>query len=132
MKTKHSPENMRDIILETLDENKAEDIVTVDLKGKSAIADFMIIASGRSSRHVVGLSSHISEALSKGGFHKAKFDGKENGDWVLGDAGDVIIHLFRPEVREFYSIEKIWCDPEFLDQLEAKRQSQSQAQPADV
>ena len=125
-----TPKNMRDIILDALDENKAEDIITIDLAGKSAIADFMIIASGRSSRHVVGLSNHITEALAKGGFNKAKFDGKENGDWVLGDAGDVIIHLFRPEVREFYSIEKIWCDPEFLDQLEAKRASQ--AQPADV
>ncbi len=122
---------MRDIILEALDDNKAEDIVTIDLEGKSAIADFMIIASGRSSRHVVGLSNHITEALAKGGFNKAKFDGKENGDWVLGDAGDVIIHLFRPEVREFYNIEKIWCDPDFLEEFEAKRASQVQ-HPADV
>ena len=121
MINKHTPENMRDAILNALDENKAEDIVTIDLEGKSAIADYMIIASGRSSRHVVGLSNHITEALSKDGFTKAKFDGKENGDWVLGDAGDVIIHLFRPEVREFYNIEKIWCDPEFLDRYEAKK-----------
>jgi ribosome-associated protein len=116
-----TPEEMRDIILDALDENKAEDIVTIELEGKSTIADYMIIASGRSSRHVVGLSNHIAEALAKAGNPKAKFDGKENGDWVLGDAGDVIVHLFRPEVRDFYNIEKIWCDPEFLESYEASR-----------
>lgn len=116
-----TPEKMRDIILEALDDNKAEDIVTIELEGKSTIADYMIIATGRSSRHVVGLSNHIADALAKAGINKAKFDGKENGDWVLGDAGDVIIHLFRPEVRDFYNIEKIWCDPEFLESYEASR-----------
>ena len=124
MDLQHSPEDMRDIILGALDDNKAEDIVTIDLKGKSSLADFMIIASGRSSRHVIGLSNHIADSLAKGGFDKAKFDGKETGDWVLCDAGDVIIHIFRPEVREFYNIEKIWCDPDFLDQFEAKRSRQ--------
>lgn len=121
-----SPEKMRDIILDALDENKAEDIVTIELEGKSTIADYMIIASGRSSRHVVGLSNHIAEALAKAGMSKAKFDGKENGDWVLGDAGDVIVHLFRPEVRDFYNIEKIWCDPEFLESYEASRDRKTQ------
>lgn len=120
-----TPEQMRDIILKALEDNKAEDIVTVDLEGKSTIADYMIIASGRSSRHVVGLSNHVADALAKGGTTKAKFDGKDNGDWVLGDAGDVIIHLFRPEVREFYNIEKIWCDPEFLESYEAARDRQT-------
>ena len=122
-----TPENIRDIILEALEDNKAEDIVTVPLQGKSTIADYMIIASGRSSRHVVGLSNHITDALAKNGCTKAKFDGKENGDWVLGDTGDVIVHLFRPEVREFYNIEKIWCDPEFLEQYEAKRERHLQS-----
>jgi ribosome-associated protein len=112
---------MRDIILEALEDNKAEDIVTISLQGKSSLADYMIIASGRSSRHVVGLSNHITEALAKAGMNKTKFEGKDNGDWVLGDNGDIIIHLFRPEVREFYNIEKIWCDPEFLEEYEAKR-----------
>jgi len=121
MTNTHAPEEMRDIILQTLEDNKAEDIVTVSLKGKSSLADYMVIASGRSSRHVVGLSNHIAEALAKGGFNKAKFDGKDNGDWVLGDNGDIIIHLFRPEVREFYNIEKIWCDPEFLEKYEASK-----------
>jgi ribosome-associated protein len=122
MNTENAPEQIRDIILEALDENKAEDVVTIDLAGKSSIADYMIIATGRSSRHVVGLSNHIADSLAKGGFNKAKFDGKENGDWVLGDAGDVIVHLFRDEVRDFYNIEKIWCDPEFLAKYEAQRE----------
>ncbi len=121
MANTHSPDTMRDIIIEALEDNKAEDIVTISLKGKSSLADYMIIASGRSSRHVVGLSNHITEALAKAGMNKAKFEGKDNGDWVLGDNGDIIIHLFRPEVREFYNIEKIWCDPEFLEEYEAKR-----------
>jgi ribosome-associated protein len=123
------PDLMRDVILDALDENKAEDVVTIDLAGKSAIADYMVIASGRSSRHVVGLSNHITEALAKAKLQKPKFDGKENGDWVLGDAGDVIIHLFRPEVREFYNIEKIWCDPEFLEKYEAQNSTAPQPEP---
>ena len=125
MSKKETPEIMRDIILEALDENKAEDIVTIPLQGKSPIADYMIIASGRSARHVVGLSNNIADSLAKNGFTKVKFDGKDNGDWVLGDSGVVIIHLFRPEVRDFYNIEKIWCDPEFLEQYQAKREFQS-------
>lgn len=131
MTKQNTPEMMRDIILNALDENKAEDIVTIPLAGKSTIADYMIIASGRSSRHVVGLSNHITQDLAKNGFTKAKFEGKDGGDWVLGDAGDVIIHLFRPEVRDFYNIEKIWCDPEFLEQYEAQKQ-QSDIQSADA
>ncbi len=125
MSKKNTPEILRDLILEALDENKAEDIVTIPLQGKSPIADYMIIASGRSARHVVGLSNNITETLAKNGFTKIKFDGKDNGDWVLGDSGDVIIHLFRPEVRDFYNIEKIWCDPEFLEQYQAKRELQT-------
>lgn len=116
-----SPENIRDILIQTLEDNKAEDIVSISLHGKSPLADFMIIASGRSSRHVVGLSNNLDEALSKAGVTKSKFDGRENGDWVLVDTGDIIIHLFKPEVREFYNIEKIWCDPEALQKYEAAR-----------
>ena len=130
--TDHSPEHMRDIILQALDDQKAEDIVTVSLKGKSAIADYMIIASGRSSRHVVGLSNHIMDELAKAGMKKARFEGKENGDWVLGDAGDVIIHLFRPEVREFYNIEKIWCDQDALEKITAQRASREKPSMMDA
>lgn len=122
--TDYSPEDMRDVILNALEENKAEDIIGISLKGKSALADYMVIASGRSARHVVGLSNGITEDLAKNDMKKARFEGKDNGDWVLGDTGDVIIHLFRPEVREFYNIEKIWCEPEFLAEFEAKRDLQ--------
>lgn len=120
-----TPEIMRDIIKKTLEDNKAEDIIEISLTGKSPIADYMVIASGRSSRHVTALSNHIAEALAKEGIGKARFEGQENGDWVLGDAGDVVIHLFRPEVRAFYNIEKIWCDPDFLQTYEAKRHKDS-------
>ena len=123
MNTDNSPENVRDIILKALEDNKAEDIITVPLHGKSSIADYMIIASGRSSRHVVGLANHIGDAMAQNKSGKINFDGKENGDWVLGDTGDIIVHLFRPEVREFYNIEKIWCDPEFLVRFEMQKAS---------
>lgn len=123
--TDTSPEFMRDIILAVLDDQKAEEIVTIPLKGKSALADYMIIASGRSSRHVVGLSNQISQELAKHGLTKGRFEGKEDGDWILGDTGDVIIHLFRQEVREFYNIEKIWCDPEVLEQMLTRREAVS-------
>lgn len=123
---------MRDIVLRTLEDNKAEDIVEVPLIGKSSIADYMIIASGRSSRHVVALSQHIADEMAKAGVHKARFEGRESGDWVLGDTGDVIIHLFRPEVRGFYNIEKIWCDPELVQAREALRQKNEPTQYANV
>lgn len=130
--TEHTPEEIRDTIVTSLEENKAEDIITVSLQGKSAIADYMVIASGRSSRHVVGLSNHISESLAKAGMGKGRFEGKENGDWVLGDTGDVIIHLFRPEVREFYNIEKIWCDPEIMQEVTARRNRNASASLMDA
>jgi ribosome-associated protein len=131
MTNTYAPEDVRDTILDALTDNKAEDIVTIPLSGKSTIADYMIIASGRSGRHVVGLSNHIAEALSKNGMSKARFEGKDNGDWVLADAGDVIIHLFRPEVREFYNIEKIWCEPDVLEQIQAQR-ARSAPSPVDA
>jgi ribosome-associated protein len=102
---------LKDLLLATLDDNKAEDIVTVPLEGKSAIADYMIIASGRSARHIVGLAELLGAALSKIG-RPARYEGKDGGDWVLMDAGDVIVHLFRPEVRSFYNLEKIWLQPD--------------------
>lgn len=117
---------MKDALAAALDANKAEDIVIVPLSGKSAIADYMIIASGRSARHVSGLAQIIAEQLDKLGFKKPRFEGKDNGDWVLADAGDVIVHIFRPEVRSFYNIEKIWCDPlEMLSQVAASKPKRS-------
>ncbi len=95
-------------ILARLDEDKAQDIVLIDLKGKSPMADTMIVASGRSHRHVGALADHLQRAIKEFGMGKAKIEGMPHCDWVLIDAGDVIVHLFRPEVRTFYNIEKIW------------------------
>ena len=89
-------------------DNKAKNIIKIDLKNKSSIADFMIICSGTSSRHVISLSNHIVESLKKENLKTLNIEGKRNGDWVLVDAGDVIVHLFRSEVREYYSLEKMW------------------------
>jgi ribosome-associated protein len=97
------------LIAASLDEDKAEDILTIDIRGKSAIADVMIIASGRSARHVGALADHLMRKLKDAGAGKVRIEGMPQADWVLLDAGDVIVHLFRPEVRAFYQIEKIWA-----------------------
>lgn len=96
------------IILEHLDDMKAEDIVTIDLTGKTTIADTMVVASGRSNRHVGAIADDVVEALHKAGVKEIRTEGQPHCDWVLLDAGDVIVHVFRPEVREFYNIEKMW------------------------
>ncbi len=100
--------SLEDIILAKLDDDKAQDIVSIDLAGKSPVADTMIVASGRSHRHVGALADHLLRALKDAGCGKARVEGLPHCDWVLIDAGDVIVHLFRPEVRSFYNIEKIW------------------------
>ena len=96
-------------ILAKLDEDKAQDIVLIDLKGKSPMADTMIVASGRSHRHVGALADHLQRTVKDHGLGRTKVEGLPHCDWVLIDAGDVIVHLFRPEVRMFYNIEKIWA-----------------------
>ncbi|MEM7669630.1 MAG: ribosome silencing factor [Pseudomonadota bacterium] len=95
-------------ILSALEADGAEDIVAIDLAGKSAEADHMVIASGRSTRHVSALSEKLIETLKETLGRRARSEGKANADWVLIDAGDVIVHIFRPEVREFYQLEKMW------------------------
>lgn len=95
-------------ILNSLEEDKAEDIVQIDLRGKTAIADFMVVASGRSTRQVAAISEKLSDRLKQEYGILSKIEGKSTGDWVLIDTGDVIVHVFRPEVREFYQIEKMW------------------------
>jgi ribosome-associated protein len=100
--------SLEEIILARLDDDKAQDIVSIDLKGKSPVADTMIVASGRSHRHVGAIADHVLRALKDAGVGKARVEGLPHCDWVLIDAGDVIVHLFRPEVRTFYNIEKIW------------------------
>ena len=99
---------MEDLILARLDDDKAQDVVFIDLKGKSAVADGLIVASGRSHRHVGAMADHLLRVLKEQGYGKARVEGMPHCDWVLIDAGDVIVHLFRPEVRSFYNIEKIW------------------------
>lgn len=106
-----SGDALLDHILNTLAEEKAEDVVSVDLRGKSEIADHMIIASGRSSRQVAALAEKLSETLKADFGILSKIEGKGAGDWVLIDAGDAIVHLFRPEVRAFYQLEKMWIGP---------------------
>jgi ribosome-associated protein len=96
------------LLLDRLDDEKAQDIVFIDLKDKSSVADGMIVASGRSHRHVGAMADHLLRALKDAGHGKARVEGLPHCDWVLIDAGDVIVHLFRPEVRAFYNIEKIW------------------------
>lgn len=96
------------IITETLEDDKAEELVVIDLDGKSSVADHMIIASGRSGRHVGALADHLLRKLKDIGSGRARVEGLPNADWVLIDAGDVVVHIFRPEVREFYNLERIW------------------------
>ncbi len=97
------------LVLERLDEMKAEDIVTIDLTGKTSIADQMVVASGRSNRHVGAVADDVVEHLKKSGAKGIRVEGQPHCDWVLIDAGDVIVHVFRPEVRDFYAIEKMWA-----------------------
>ncbi|WP_245306256.1 ribosome silencing factor [Roseovarius aestuariivivens] len=95
-------------ILSSLEEDKALDIVQIDLRGKTAIGDYMVICSGRSTRQVTAISEKLAERLKSELGVLAKIEGKETGDWVLIDTGDIIVHVFRPEVREFYQLEKMW------------------------
>lgn len=100
-----------DFILTSLEDDKAEEIVKISLKGKSEMADWMVIASGRSSRQVAAIADRLTEKLKQESGVHSKVEGKDTGDWVLVDAGDVIVHVFRPEVREFYQLEKMWLSP---------------------
>ena len=105
---------LNSLIQKVLDDHQAEDIVVIDLVGKSTIGDHMVIATGRSSRQVIALAETLIQALKAKGLVGIKTEGARQGDWILIDAGDVIIHLFRPEVREFYSLEKMW-EADFSD-----------------
>ena len=95
-------------ILTSLDEDKAEDIVTVDLTGRSSLCDAIVIASGRSQRHVAAIAEHLARKLKEAGYGAAHVEGLTQGDWVLLDAGDFIVHIFRPEVRLYYDLEGMW------------------------
>ena len=102
--------DLKSIILDTLDFNKALDIISIDLKNKSSMADYMIIASGTSSRHIQALSEQVLEKLKKNGVKNSKIEGKESLDWKLVDGIDLIVHIFNPDKRKFYELEKIWSE----------------------
>jgi len=102
--------DLRDAIIKILDLNKALDIVSIDLKDKSSMADYMIIASGTSSRHIQSLSEQVLEKFKKNGLKNSKIEGKESGEWKLVDGIDLIVHIFHPEKRKFYELEKIWSE----------------------
>jgi ribosome-associated protein len=104
----YTSEDVLAVVLASLDDDKAEDVVQIDLRGRSDVADYMVICSGRSSRQVASISDKLSDRLKEKFRMGAKMEGKETGDWVLIDGSDVIIHVFRPEVREFYQLEKMW------------------------
>ena len=103
-----SAEQVLDAVLASVDDDKAEDIVQIDLRGRSDVADYMVICSGRSSRQVAAISEKLAQRLKDTFGIVCKMEGKETGDWVLIDSGDVIVHVFRPEVRDFYQLEKMW------------------------
>ncbi|MDI6027908.1 ribosome silencing factor [Corticibacterium sp. UT-5YL-CI-8] len=101
-----------EIVLASLDDSKAENIVSIDIQRKSSLGDYMVVASGRSHRHVAAVSDHLLKALKDAGLGTARVEGLAGADWVLIDSGDIIVHVFRPEVREFYNIEKMWMAPD--------------------
>ena len=102
--------NLKDIIIKTLDLNKAHDIISIDLKDKSSMADYMIIASGTSSRHIQSLSEQVLEKFKNNGLINSKIEGKDSNEWKLVDGIDLIVHIFHPEKRKFYELEKIWSE----------------------
>ena len=102
--------NLKDKIIKTLDNNKASDIVAIDLEGKSSVADFMIIASGTSSRHIQSLSEQVLDEFKRQGIFESKIEGINSNDWKLVDGIDLIVHIFNPEKRKFYELEKIWSE----------------------
>ena len=102
--------DLKQVIINTLDINKAQDIVSIDLKDKSSMADYMIIASGTSSRHIQSLSEQVLEKLKDNGIKNSKIEGKESSEWKLVDGIDLIVHIFHPEKRKFYELEKIWSE----------------------
>jgi len=105
---KEPSEMLLNCIIKSLSENKAEDITTIDLRGRTSIGDYMVVASGRSTRQVSSISQKLVDILKTALGRISKVEGKDAGDWVLIDTGDVIVHVFRPEVREFYQVEKMW------------------------
>jgi ribosome-associated protein len=107
-------DKLRALVETSLDDDKAEDVVVIDLAGKTSIADYMVIASGQSSRQVGAMADHLCEKIKALGVKDVTVEGAAQCDWVLIDAGDVLVHLFRPEVRDFYALEKLWSVPDVV------------------
>ncbi|MFN4102359.1 MAG: ribosome silencing factor [Pararhodobacter sp.] len=108
---------MLSLVLTSLDDDKAEDVISIDLRGRSAIADHMVIASGRSSRQVAAIAEKLAQRVKDATGRSPRIEGKDTGDWVLIDTDDVVVHVFRPEVREFYQLEKMWMPADALTRL---------------
>ena len=111
-KIRLDPDETLELILSRLDDMKAEDTVTIDLRGKSSITDYMVVTTGRANRHVGAIAENVAKGLKENGVTAPHVEGLPNCDWVLIDTGDVIVHVFRPEVREFYNLEKMWAADE--------------------
>jgi len=116
---------MKDLVVQSLDDDKAQEIVTIDLVGITPISDYLVVASGTSSRQVGAMADHLHEKLKAAGIEGISVEGQENCDWVLIDAGDIVVHLFKPEVRNFYNIEKMW------DMAEITKIPQGQPSPVE-
>lgn len=108
MKARPDADETLSLILSRLDDMKAEETVTIDLRGKSSITDYMVVTSGRANRHVGAIAENVAKSLKESGIESPHIEGLTNCDWVLIDSGDVVVHVFRPEVREFYNLEKMW------------------------
>lgn len=108
LKARPDVEQTLKIIIDRLDDMKAEDTVSIDLRGKSSVTDYMVVTTGRANRHVGAIAEHVVKALKDSGIPNVHVEGLTNCDWVLIDSGDVIVHVFRPEVREFYNLERLW------------------------
>jgi ribosome-associated protein len=103
-------------VLASLEDSKAENIVSIDIQGKSSLGDYMVVASGRSHRHVAAVADQLLKALKDAGIGQVRVEGLSGADWVLIDSGDVIVHVFRPEIREFYNLEKMWQAPDLEEE----------------
>ena len=121
-----------DLVLQSLDDDQAQELVTIPLAGKTSIADYMVVASGRSSRQVASMAQKLAERVKKAG-GTARIEGLPNADWVLIDTGDVLVHLFRPEVRSFYNLERMWAfGDEDGDAEEGAAEGTDKAEPAEA
>jgi ribosome-associated protein len=103
------PTTLHELVMRSLDDDQAQEVVSIPLEGKSSIADYMVIASGRSTRQVAAMAQKLAERIKHGGYGHVRIEGLPAADWVLVDAGDVVVHLFRPEVRSFYNLERMWA-----------------------